>query len=121
MKRSLRHIGLLLGGMLMLLLGSACSSSSDDGLQYSPDGPVLELSLMAPSRSVVTRSDIGYVNADYDEDAINTLDVWAFETGTETLVGYLHLTNITFESNNRRTINLKVTDEFAAKPVSMSM
>ena len=116
MREDIRHIGWLLGGMLMLLLLMACSSSlsEDDETGLQPkEKPVLKLYIFAPESPIVTRSDNGNVNATADEKALNTFDVWVFETGTSTLVSYLHLSNQTFDG--QQEITMEVSDDFADK------
>ncbi len=106
-----RYIGWLLGSMLMLLF-TACYSYEE----APKDKAVLKIYLFAPDNPIVTRADEGYVDASSDESRINTLDIWVFEhNDLHTLVGYLHLANQTFESNNQKVVTMNITDEYAEK------
>ena len=89
---------------MMLLLTVACASDpkevEEDPLPKEPS--VLKIYVFAPDKPIVTRADIGDVDASADEAAINTLDVWVYENSTneETngkLVGHVHLSNMTWE------------------------
>lgn len=112
MERGYRHIGRWLGGMLMLLLLSACASDLTE--EIGKEKPVLKIYLFAPDRPIVTRA--GDVNPIGRESDIYTLDIWVFEhNDLHTLVGYLHLENQTFESNNQKVVTMNITDEYVAK------
>lgn len=106
-----RYIGWLLGSMLMLLF-TACYSYEE----APKDKAVLKIYLFAPDNPIVTRADVGYVNASPDESRINTLDVWVYEhNALHTLVGYLHLENQTFDSNNQKVVTMNISDAYAEK------
>lgn len=106
-----RYIGWLLGSMLMLLF-TACHSHEDTPKEKA----VLKIYLFAPDNPIVTRADVGYVNASPDESRINTLDVWVYEhNALHTLVGYLHLENQTFDSNNQKVVTMNISDAYAEK------
>ena len=102
----------LMGGMLMLLmLLTACSSESAEEPLKPDEAPVLRLSLVGPGSSVVTRGDMD-VEATFEENVINTLDAWVFDSHDHSFISYLHLNNFSFESDNNRTISLKLSDSF---------
>lgn len=106
-----RYIGWLLGSMLMLLF-TACYSYEE----APKDKAVLKIYLFAPDNPIVTRADVGYVNASTDESRINTLDVWVYEhNALHTLVGYLHLENQTFDSNNQKVVTMNISDAYTEK------
>ena len=110
-----RHIGWLMGGMMMLLL-TACASDSTEEVEEPKQKPVLKIYLFAPDNPIVTRADEGYVDASLEERRINTLDIWVFEhNDLHTLVGYIHLGNQTFDSNNQKVVTMNITDEYAEK------
>ena len=114
MRHIYRHIGWLTGCMLMLLLAVGCSSGSEDAESPLPkEKPVLKVYVFAPEKPIVTRADIGNVDASAEEAAINTLDVWVFETGTTTLVGHVHQSNISWDGQKEVAIN--VSDDFASR------
>lgn len=108
MKRWHRHIVRLLDGMLMLLFVACTSGSTEER-----EKPVLQIYLFAPDSPIVTRADNGNVDASAEEKRISTLDVWVFEENTSTLVGNIHLANLTFEG--QKVITMEVSDEFANK------
>ena len=111
-----RHIDWLLGSMLMLLLLlTACASDPTEEIEESKEKPVLKIYLFAPDNPIVTRADIGNVDPLPAESAIKTLDVWVFEKNSLTLVGYIHLANQTFDSNNQKVVIMDITDDFAVK------
>ena len=80
MRDERRYITRWLSGMLMLLLllFTACSKSSEGGDEPEPDKkkPVLKVYVFAPDRPVVTRADGGDVDATAEENEIHSLHVW---------------------------------------------
>ena len=107
-----RHIVQWLGGMLMLLLMVGCSSSSDDEPLQHQGEAVLKFDLIAPNAPSVTRSEKGNVDASFEENVINTLDVWAFDNHAGEFISYLHLNNFSFENDGKRTVSMKLSDTF---------
>ena len=67
------------------LLVSACSSESSD-TEEQPT--MLQIYVYAPDHMLPTRTNTDWVDGLSDESRINTLQIWVFETGTNTLVGY---------------------------------
>ena len=120
MKRIERHIEQwLMGGMLMLLLIlTACgSSSTEDELQPQKpkEKPVLKIYLFAPESPIVTRADIGSVDASEAEKAIHTIDVWVFEhEAPYKKVSYIHLNDVSF--TGQKEIAMDISDDFANLP-----
>lgn len=120
MKRERRHIEQwLMGGMLMLLLMlTACgSSSTEDELQPQKpkEKPVLKIYLFAPESPIVTRADIGSVDASEAENAIHTIDVWVFEhEAPYKKVSYIHLNDVSF--TGQKEIAMDISDDFANLP-----
>ena len=120
MKRIERHIEQwLMGGMLMLLLIlTACgSSSTEDELQPQKpkEKPVLKIYLFAPESPIVTRADIGSVDASEAENAIHTIDVWVFEhEAPYKKVSYIHLNDVSF--TGQKEIAMDISDDFANLP-----
>lgn len=114
-----RHIERWLGGMLMLLLLlTACGSSSteDEPQPQKPkEKPVLKIYLFAPESPIVTRADIGNVDASEAENAIHTIDVWVFEhEAPYKKVSYIHLNDVSF--TGQKEIAMDISDEFANLP-----
>ena len=116
----MRHIEQwLMGGMLMLLLIlTACgSSSTEDELQPQKpkEKPVLKIYLFAPESPIVTRADIGSVDASEAENAIHTIDVWVFEhEAPYKKVSYIHLNDVSF--TGQKEIAMDISDDFANLP-----
>jgi len=88
-----RHIDRWWLMSLLLVLLTACSGSNDDSedtpTPSKPEqDPVLTFYVYAPERPMITRAadDVSPLAA---ENAINSLQIWVFETGTNYLVGYL--------------------------------
>ena len=105
---------------MMLLLTVACASDpkevEEDPLPKEPS--VLKIYVFAPDKPIVTRADIGDVDASADEAAINTLDVWVYENSTneETngkLIGHVHQSNISWEG--QKEVAIEVDDDFAER------
>lgn len=106
-----RHIAWLIFSTLVLTLLSGCSSHSSEPDQPQ-EKPVLKIYIFAPDNPIVTRAEIGDVDASEEERAINILSVWAFEHNDgKNLVGYVHVANQTIEST--KEIAMEVSDEFA--------
>ena len=103
-------MGLLLVAMLM-----ACSSGGDDGGGTTPPPAgqtVLTFYVYAPERPIMTRAN--EVNATDEENAIHSMQIWVFETGTNTLVGYL--SPDTYPTTEEGTVyQMNVSKEFANK------
>ena len=120
MKRGIRYIEWLLSSMLILLLLTGCASSSyEEGEELPQEKPVLKIYLFAPDSPIVTRSEIGKVDATDEEKSINTLDVWAFKVNTDDLVGYIHLSNQTFDG--QKEIAMEISDDFATNPTNIDI
>lgn len=120
MKRGIRYIEWLSSSMLILLLMTGCASSSyEEGEELPQEKPVLKIYLFAPDSPIVTRSEIGKVDATDEEKSINTLDVWAFKANTDDLVGYIHLSNQTFDG--QKEIAMEISDDFATNPTNIDI
>lgn len=119
MKSEKRHMEQwLMGGILMLLLIlSACGSSTEDEPQSQKpkEKPVLKIYLFAPESPIITRGNTGSVDASEDEKAIHTIDVWVFEhEEPHDKVSYIHLNDVSF--SGQKEIAMDITDEFANRP-----
>ena len=108
----MRHIERWLGGVLMLLLLTACSSSSGDEVQPK-EKPMLKILLFAPESPIVTRGSIGDVDAlSKEERLIYSIDVWVFEhLSPDKKVGYIHQEGLSFDG--QREISMEISDDFA--------
>ena len=116
MRDERRYITRWLSGMLMLLLllFTACSKSSDGGDEPEPDKkkPVLKVYVFAPDRPVVTRADGGDVDATAEENEIHSLHVWVFEHASGNPVGHVALTNVAL-SEAGSEVSMDISDDFA--------
>lgn len=97
---------------------TACSGGGDDGENTSVTNqqPVLTFYVYAPERPMITRSN--EVNATDEENAIHNMQIWVFESGTNTQVGYLAPTSFPTTAEGQ-VYQMNVTKEFAnaaAKP-----
>lgn len=104
--------------MLLLLLFTACSKSSDEGGEPEPDKkkPVLKVYVFAPDRPIVTRADNGDVDASAEENEIHSLDVWVFENSNGNPVGHVRLNNVEL-SEAGSEVSMDISDDFAeSKP-----
>lgn len=109
-----RHIIWGLCSMIVLLCLSCSSSDSyseDDDGQNTKKPSQLEIRVYIPGRPVVTRAE--KVNAEDDEKAVHSLDIWVFEHESGTLVG--HLSPVVSESFEGGTFQMTVNDEYAQK------
>ena len=116
MRDERRYITRWLSGMLMLLLllFTACSKSSEGGDEPEPDKkkPVLKVYVFAPDRPIVTRADGGDVDATAEENEIHSLHVWVFEHASGNPVGHVALTNVAL-SEAGSEVSMDISDDFA--------
>ena len=97
---------------MLLLMLTSCASGNTEEIEVRYEKPVLKIYLFAPDSPIVTRADIGDVEAAAAEKAIKTIDVWVFEhDNPEKRVSYVHLDNITFDG--QKEIVMELTDDFA--------
>ena len=98
-----------------LLLAVACSSSDESGEQQPT---TLTVYVYSPEHPMLIRSDVGNVNASFDETKITRLQIWVFTNGTHEKVAYLD-TKETSQLNvgEGAAYQLPVSDDFAqSKP-----
>lgn len=103
------HIGWLWSSIILMLL-TACSSS-DDTAGRQPT--MLTIYVYSPERPMLTRADVGPVDATEAESKVNSLQIWVYdEVGN--LVGYLS-TNETANLNEQEgaIYQIPVSDDFA--------
>lgn len=76
---------------------------------------MLKIYLFAPESPIVTRADIGSVDASEAEKAIHTIDVWVFEhEAPYKKVSYIHLNDVSF--TGQKEIAMDISDDFANLP-----
>ena len=115
MKREGIHIRQWLFAISFLLLAVACSSSDESGEQQPT---TLTVYVYSPEHPMLIRSDVGNVNASFDEKKITRLQIWVFTNGTHEKVAYLD-TKETSQLNvgEGAAYQLPVSDDFAqSKP-----
>lgn len=72
----------------MLVLLTACSSDGSGTGELDQQPAMLQIYVYAPDHMLPTRGNTDWVESATAENIVNTLQVWVFETGTNTLVGY---------------------------------
>ena len=103
-----------MSGMLMLLLLlTGCSKSSDSDEPGSNGKPVLKIYVFPPDRPIVTRADNGEVAASVAENKINTLHVWVFKHDDGSLVGHISLNGVEFTADTSNEVSMELSDAFA--------
>lgn len=115
MKRDRIHIRQWLFAISFLLLAVACSSSDESGEQQPT---TLTVYVYSPEHPMLIRSDVGNVNASFDETKITRLQIWVFTNGIHEKVAYLD-TKETSQLNvgEGAAYQLPVSDDFAqSKP-----
>lgn len=76
---------------MLLLLLTACGTDGAMAPVPSETATLLDIGVQTPGLSVLTRA--GNIDAIGDENMITSLQIWVFETGTNTLVSYLEPTD----------------------------
>ncbi len=96
-----------------LLLAVACSSS-DDTAGTEKKQAMLTVYVYSPEHPFLIRSDVGNVNASFDESKITRLQIWIFENGTGNKVAYLDTQETSLLSVGEGAVyQIPVSDEFA--------
>lgn len=117
-----RYIGRWLSGILMLLLLlTGCSKSSENGEndEPQPDKSMLKIYVFSPDQPIVTRADIGDVDASTEEKKVNSLHVWVFEHHEENnpkdgkYVGHISLSNVDLSETTSNTVTMELDETFA--------
>ena len=93
-----------------LALLTACNSSDGED-QQKPT--MLTIYVFSPEQPIITRGDVGPVNASETENKVNSLQLWVFDTSGNK-VGYLNTTETATLNTGQGTIyQIPVSDEFA--------
>ena len=89
---------------------TACNSSDGED-QQKPT--MLTIYVFSPEQPIITRGDVGPVNASEAENKVNSLQLWVFDTSGNK-VGYLNTTETATLNTGQGTIyQIPVSDEFA--------
>ena len=112
-KRSLISHSLILYFSLFisqLAFLTACNSSDGED-QQKPT--MLTIYVFSPEQPIITRGDVGPVNASEAENKVNSLQLWIFDTSGNK-VGYLNTTETaTLNTGQGAIYQIPVSDEFA--------
>lgn len=89
---------------------TACNSSDGED-QQKPT--MLTIYVFSPEQPIITRGDVGPVNASEAENKVNSLQLWIFDTSGNK-VGYLKTTETaTLNTGQGAIYQIPVSDEFA--------
>jgi hypothetical protein len=89
---------------------TACNSSDGED-QQKPT--MLTIYVFSPEQPIITRGDVGPVNASEAENKVNSLQLWIFDTSGNK-VGYLNTTETaTLNTGQGAIYQIPVSDEFA--------
>lgn len=89
---------------------TACNSSDGED-QQKPT--MLTIYVFSPEQPIITRGDVGPVNASEEENKVNSLQLWIFDTSGNK-VGYLKTTETaTLNTGQGAIYQIPVSDEFA--------
>lgn len=98
---------------LLGLLLMACSSDGSENGELDNQPTMLQIYVYAPDHMLPTRGNTDWVTAQTGENTINTLQLWVFETGTNTLVGYFEpTTTADLNSTGNAVYQMAVTPQF---------
>ena len=77
--------------LLMAMLLMACGGSEEENSSIPEDEDCyLDIYVYAPDRPIVTRGDVGEIDATSAESNVHTLQIWVFKSSNGGLVGYLN-------------------------------
>lgn len=100
----------------MMLLLTACSSSNDQVEEPQPavqQPTMLTIYVYSPEHPIITRADVGPVNASEAESKVTSLQLWIYDTNGNK-VGYLSTTETaTLNAGTGAVYQIPVSDEFA--------
>ena len=97
---------------------TACNSSDGED-QQKPT--MLTIYVFSPEQPIITRGDVGPVNASEAENKVNSLQLWIFDTSGNK-VGYLKTTETaTLNTGQGAIYQIPVSDEFAQNKPSVDV
>lgn len=100
---------------MMMLLLTACSSSdtTEEPQPVQSQPTMLTIYVYSPEHPLMTRADVGPVNASEAENKVTQLQLWIYDTSGNK-VGYLNTTETaTLNSGAGAVYQIPVSDEFA--------
>lgn len=100
---------------MMMLLLTACSSSdtTEEPQPVQSQPTMLTIYVYSPEHPLMTRADVGSVNASEAENKVTSLQLWIYDTSGNK-VGYLNTTETaTLNSGAGAVYQIPVSDEFA--------
>lgn len=119
MRDRFRYIGQWLSALMMVLLFTGCSKSSDSdsgGGGEEHKKPALRIYVFPPDQPIVTRADNGNVNVSTEaEKKINNLHVWVFEHKNDKLVGHISLNNVDFSDTQSNQVLMELDDALVSR------
>ena len=119
MRDRFRYIGQWLSALMMVLLFTGCSKSSDSdsgGGGEEHKKPALRIYVFPPDQPIVTRADNGNVNVSTEaEKKINNLHVWVFEHNNGKLVGHISLNNVDFSDTQSNQVLMELDDALVSR------
>lgn len=119
MRDRFRYIGQWLSALMMVLLFTGCSKSSDSdsgGGGEEHKKPVLRIYVFPPDQPIVTRADNGNVNVSTEaEKKINNLHVWVFEHNNGKQVGHISLNNVDFSDTQSNQVLMELDDALVSR------
>lgn len=120
MTKSLSYILLI----VLAMVQSACSQHEVGGEAGNDVEPTLTLYVYSPGNAIATRANTGYVTAANDERKVNSLQIWVFKTGTNTLAGYMKASAedvAALNSTGAKVLQMVVDKNFAATPTNVDV
>jgi hypothetical protein len=111
MRKALMYI------LVMMMMGLTACSSSDATEEPQPGQQkptMLTIYVYSPEHPVLTRSDVGPVDASTEENEVKLLQIWVYDDTNGNKVGYLSTTETaTLNGGEGATYQIPVSDEFA--------
>ena len=99
---------------MMTVIAMLCAGcSSHDDTVEEPQQPVLTIYVYAPEHPVMTRGDVGDVDAIAGESTISSLQLWVFTHDSGDLVGYLSPATGTLNTQQSDAYLMDVSSDYA--------
>lgn len=124
MSKSIRHIQWFMSSILTLMLLSCSSSSSEEEVAgKDPTEPtMLTVYVYSPENPVLTRADVGEIDATSAEIVVKGLQIWIYETQSGKKVGHLSTEETaTLNMTEGAVYQIPVNDDFAKRKPSVDV